>query len=173
MSLLWLCLRLSAPLFAVVGAGYAIAFLPFWRVLWTSWAPKFVVQRRAACAAFRHDERPLDAAARRRASAGGVLRRLSDRLRARTPARARALRAERRRSIRVRAGRGLALALDLPRTELRAVVLLASLSVGANVYLMSVQFQAVQGPVASSLVLFTALAALTTPILLTVLLAAG
>jgi predicted permease len=68
---------------------------------------------------------------------------------------------------------GLAVALGLPAVELRAVVLLASLSVGANVYLMSVQFQALQGPVASSLVLSTALAALTTPILLSVLLAAG
>ena len=67
---------------------------------------------------------------------------------------------------------GLALALGLPPIELRAVVLLASLSVGANVYLMSVQFEALQGPVASSLVLSTALAALTTPVLLSILLAA-
>jgi predicted permease len=65
----------------------------------------------------------------------------------------------------------LGLALGLPPVELRAVVLLASLSVGANVYLMSVQFGALQGPVASSLVLSTALAALTTPVLLSILLA--
>jgi predicted permease len=46
------------------------------------------------------------------------------------------------------------------------VVLLASLSVGANVYLMSTQFQTLQGPVASSLVLSTLCAAITTPALL-------
>lgn len=60
----------------------------------------------------------------------------------------------------------LARALDLPETETRAVVLLASLSVGANVYLMSRQFQVMQGPVASSLLMSTALAALTTPLAL-------
>jgi predicted permease len=63
----------------------------------------------------------------------------------------------------------LALLLDLPALERQVVVLLSSMSVGANVYLMSVQFKSMQGPVASSLVLSTALAALTTPALLTVL----
>ncbi len=61
----------------------------------------------------------------------------------------------------------LARALDLPPLETRVVVLLASLSVGANVYLMSRQFQTMEGPVAASLVLSTALAAITTPLLLT------
>lgn len=61
----------------------------------------------------------------------------------------------------------LARLLDLPETETQAVVLLASLSVGANVYLMSRQFHAMQGPVASSLLMSTALAALTTPLMLT------
>jgi malonate transporter and related proteins len=61
---------------------------------------------------------------------------------------------------------GLALALGLPPLERQVVVLLASLSVGANVYLMSSQFQTLQGPVASSLVLSTACAAITTPVLL-------
>jgi predicted permease len=61
---------------------------------------------------------------------------------------------------------GLAAALGLPETETRTVVLLSSLSVGANVYLMSRQFQVMQGPVASSLLLSTALAALTTPLML-------
>jgi predicted permease len=60
----------------------------------------------------------------------------------------------------------LALALRLPFIETRAIVLLASMSLGANVYLMSVQFQAVQGPIASALVLSTALASLTTPLFL-------
>lgn len=61
---------------------------------------------------------------------------------------------------------GLALALGLPPLERQVVVLLASLSVGANVYLMSTQFQTLQGPVASSLVLSTLCAAITTPVLL-------
>ncbi len=61
---------------------------------------------------------------------------------------------------------GLARALGLPETETRAVVLLASLSVGANVYLMSRQFQVMQGPVASSLLMSTALASLTTPLMM-------
>lgn len=61
---------------------------------------------------------------------------------------------------------GLAVLLGLPDTETRAVVLLASLSVGANVYLMSRQFHVMQGPVASSLLMSTALAALTTPLML-------
>ncbi len=61
---------------------------------------------------------------------------------------------------------GLALALGLPLLERQVVVLLGSLSVGANVYLMSAQFETLQGPVASSLVLSTLLAAITTPLLL-------
>ena len=60
----------------------------------------------------------------------------------------------------------LAVALGLPETETRTVVLLASLSVGANVYLMSRQFQVMQGPVAGSLLMSTALAAVTTPLML-------
>jgi predicted permease len=47
------------------------------------------------------------------------------------------------------------------------VVLLGSLAVGVNVYLMSRQFQTQEAPVASSMVLSTALAALTTPLFLT------
>ncbi|MFZ5505135.1 MAG: AEC family transporter, partial [Pseudomonadota bacterium] len=61
---------------------------------------------------------------------------------------------------------GLAVLLGLPPVETQAVVLLASLSVGANVYLMSRQFHVMQGPVASSLLMSTALAALTTPLML-------
>lgn len=61
----------------------------------------------------------------------------------------------------------LALSLNLPPMETRVVVLLASTAVGANVYLMSRQFRTLEGPVAGSLVLSTGLAALTTPLVLT------
>lgn len=60
----------------------------------------------------------------------------------------------------------IARALSLPTIETQAVVMLASLPVGANVYIMARQFGALQAPVATSLVLTTALAALTTPLLL-------
>lgn len=68
---------------------------------------------------------------------------------------------------------GLAVLLGLPRVETQAVVLLSSLSVGANVYLMSRQFNAMQGPVASSLLMSTALAALSTPLMLALVAASG
>ncbi len=64
---------------------------------------------------------------------------------------------------------GLALALHLPPLETKSIVLLASCAVGANVYLMSMQFEALQGAVAGSLVISTAVAAITTPAILTVL----
>ena len=60
----------------------------------------------------------------------------------------------------------LALALGLPPIERHAVVLLGSLSVGVNVYLVAAQFETLQGAVAASMVLSTALAALTTPLVL-------
>lgn len=63
----------------------------------------------------------------------------------------------------------LGAALGLPPMELQVVVLLASMAVGANVYLMAAQFQTLQGTIASSLVLSTALAAMTTPVLLAAL----
>jgi malonate transporter len=63
----------------------------------------------------------------------------------------------------------LAALLGLPALETRVIVLLASMAMGANVYLMSLQFQTLEGPVATSLVLSTALASLTTPLLLSVL----
>lgn len=59
---------------------------------------------------------------------------------------------------------GLARLLGLPRLETQAVVLLASLAAGVNVYLMSKQFDTLQGPVASCLVMSTALSAVTTPL---------
>ena len=64
---------------------------------------------------------------------------------------------------------GLAWLLGLPRMETQVVVLLSSMSVGANVYLMSRQFKALEGPTASSLVLSTALAAVTTPLVLSLM----
>jgi hypothetical protein len=60
----------------------------------------------------------------------------------------------------------LARILELPPMETQVVILLASIAVGANVYLMSRQFKVLEGPVAGSLVLSTALAALTTPLVL-------
>jgi predicted permease len=63
----------------------------------------------------------------------------------------------------------LAHLLALPAHETQAVVLMAALPVGANVYLMSRQFDTLGGPVAASLVLSTALAALSTPLVLTLL----
>jgi hypothetical protein len=56
--------------------------------------------------------------------------------------------------------------LSLPPLETGAIVLLAGMPVGANVYLMSRQFGTMEGPIASSLVLSTALAAVTTPLTL-------
>jgi malonate transporter and related proteins len=63
----------------------------------------------------------------------------------------------------------LAIALGLPALELRVVVLVASMAVGINVYLMSLRFQVLQGTIASSIVLSNVLAAITTPLLLAVL----
>lgn len=63
----------------------------------------------------------------------------------------------------------LARALALPSLETNAIVLLAALPVGINVHLMSRQFDTLGGPVAASLVLSTALAAVTTPLILALL----
>jgi predicted permease len=63
----------------------------------------------------------------------------------------------------------LARALALPPLETNAIVLLAALPVGVNVHLMSRQFDTLGGPVAASLVLSTALAAVTTPLILALL----
>ena len=62
----------------------------------------------------------------------------------------------------------LALLLHLPPMETRVVVLLAALSVGVNVYLMAREFDSMQGAVASSMVLSTALSAFTAPLALVV-----
>ncbi len=60
----------------------------------------------------------------------------------------------------------LARLLHLPPMETRVVVLLSALSVGVNVYLMAREFDSMQGPVASSMVLSTAFSSLTTPLAL-------
>jgi malonate transporter len=66
-----------------------------------------------------------------------------------------------------------ALALGLPALETQAIVLLAALPVGATVYLMSRQFDTLAGPVAGSLVLSTAIAAVSAPVMLTVTVVLG
>ena len=60
-------------------------------------------------------------------------------------------------------------ALDLPMIETQVAVLLAALPVGINVYLMSREFRAMEGAVATGILLSTALAALTTPAVLALL----
>lgn len=62
---------------------------------------------------------------------------------------------------------GIALLLHLPRMETQVVVLLSSMAMGVNVYLMSRQFQSFQGPTAAAMVLSTVLSAAVTPIILT------
>jgi hypothetical protein len=56
--------------------------------------------------------------------------------------------------------------LGLSALDTAVVVLLAALPIGANVYLMARQFDVLNGPVASAIVLTTALGALTTPVVL-------
>ncbi|RJX34209.1 MAG: AEC family transporter [Oxalobacter sp.] len=58
----------------------------------------------------------------------------------------------------------LARAIGLPKMETQAIVMLASISVAVNVYLMAEQFKTMKGAVASSMVLSTIVAAFTTPI---------
>lgn len=58
---------------------------------------------------------------------------------------------------------GLARLVGLPALETQAITVLAAMPVGANVYLMSKAYDRLGGPVSASLVLSTALAALTTP----------
>lgn len=61
---------------------------------------------------------------------------------------------------------GLAYLLGLPKLETQAIVLLASMSTGINVYLMSCQFKVLEGPSANALLLTTLLASVTTPLVL-------
>jgi predicted permease len=61
---------------------------------------------------------------------------------------------------------GLARALGLGPIETQAITVCAALPVGANVYLMAKAFGALEGPVSSSIVVSTALSALTTPVVI-------
>ncbi|AWH89200.1 AEC family transporter [Limnobaculum parvum] len=63
----------------------------------------------------------------------------------------------------------LAIALNLPPMETQVVVLLGSMAVGVNVYLMARQFNVIVGPAASSMVISTILSAITTPLILTLI----
>jgi len=63
----------------------------------------------------------------------------------------------------------LAWAIGLPPRETQAVVMVAALPVGANVYLMARQFGTLEGPVAASLVLTTLIAAFTAPLVIALL----
>lgn len=60
----------------------------------------------------------------------------------------------------------IAMLLGLPEMETLVVVLMASIATGANVYLMARQFQTQEGPIASSLILTTVLASITSPLVL-------
>jgi predicted permease len=64
---------------------------------------------------------------------------------------------------------GIAHLVGLPHDTIIAVVVMAALPTGANVYLMARHFRALEGPVAASLVVSTALAAVTTPLALALL----
>lgn len=64
---------------------------------------------------------------------------------------------------------GLAWMIGLPPMESKVVVLLASMAVGVNVYLMSQQFNALTGPAATSMLLTTIFSALTTPLFMLVM----
>lgn len=64
---------------------------------------------------------------------------------------------------------GFARLLALPALETSAIVMLAALPIGANVYLMSRQFGVLSGAVASAIVLTTAIAAVAMPVTLTLI----
>lgn len=59
---------------------------------------------------------------------------------------------------------GIARLIGLPRMETMVVVLLGSVGLGANVFLMSRQFKAVEGGVAGALIVSTVVSAVTTPL---------
>jgi len=63
----------------------------------------------------------------------------------------------------------IAWAIGLPGAETQVVVLLGSMSMGINVYLMAQTFGVMQGATATSTLLSTAFSALTTPLLLMLL----
>ncbi|OCG69669.1 hypothetical protein A9G43_10505 [Gilliamella sp. Occ3-1] len=59
--------------------------------------------------------------------------------------------------------------LGLPTLELQVVVLLSSVSIAINCYMMARQFEVLQGPIASSLLISTALSSITTPLILSIM----
>jgi len=61
---------------------------------------------------------------------------------------------------------GAAILLHLPQAESQVVVLLGSMAVGVNVYLMAQKFNALQGATATSMLLTTLLSTVTTPLLM-------
>ena len=63
----------------------------------------------------------------------------------------------------------LAQLLNLPAMETQVVVLLGSVALGINVYIIARQFRSLEGPTASSLVLSTVLSAVTTPLVMTLI----
>lgn len=63
----------------------------------------------------------------------------------------------------------IAIAIGLPTLETYVVVLLGSMSIAINCYMMARQFNLLQAPIASSLLISTILSAITTPLILTLL----
>lgn len=63
----------------------------------------------------------------------------------------------------------LAILLHLPELETNVVVLLGSMSIAINCYIMSRQFNLLQGPIASSLLISTVLSSIMTPLIYTIL----
>jgi len=63
---------------------------------------------------------------------------------------------------------GIARLIGLPPTETMVVVLLGSVGLGANVFLMARQFKAVEAGIAGAVILTTVGSAVTTPLLMTV-----
>jgi len=61
----------------------------------------------------------------------------------------------------------------LPPLESKVVVLLGSMAVGVNVYLMSQKFNVITGPAAASMLFSTVLAAVTTPVWMMLMTLAG
>ncbi len=62
---------------------------------------------------------------------------------------------------------------DLPPLESKVVVLLGSMAVGVNVYLMSQKFNVITGPAAASMLFSTIFAAITTPVWMMLMSLAG
>lgn len=63
----------------------------------------------------------------------------------------------------------LGILLGLPLLELQVIVLLSSMSIAINCYMMARQFEVLQGPIASSLLISTALSSITTPLILSIM----